>query len=118
MPGSFKHIINFLPLVRTFGACPTFVGVLPLIAVASNEWEQARIILGIGVNTPAIRRRRARLITNNIALFNKRAAIYVMSNIVLAESTADNMRSELVVNTIKQAQKRWHLSEGTIFHSD
>jgi putative transposase len=42
----------------------------------------------------------------------------VMSNIVLAESMADNMRSELVVNTIKQAQKRWHLAEGTIFHSD
>lgn len=42
----------------------------------------------------------------------------VVSNIVLAESMADNMRSELVVNTIKQAQKRWHLPEGTIYHSD
>jgi len=42
----------------------------------------------------------------------------VLSNVVLAESMADNMRSELVINTIKQAKRRWHLSEETIFHSD
>lgn len=42
----------------------------------------------------------------------------VISNVVLAESMANNMQSDLVVNTIKQAQKRWPLTEGTIFHSD
>ena len=42
----------------------------------------------------------------------------VASNVVLAESVADHMRSDLVVNTIKQAVKRWSLAEGTIFHSD
>lgn len=42
----------------------------------------------------------------------------VLSNVVLAESMADNMRSELVLDTIKRAMKRWHLPEGTIFHSD
>lgn len=42
----------------------------------------------------------------------------VVSNVVLAESMADNMRSDLVVDAIKQANKRWHLLEGTIFHSD
>lgn len=42
----------------------------------------------------------------------------VASNLVLAESMADNMKSELVVKTIRQAIKRWHLPEGTIFHSD
>lgn len=42
----------------------------------------------------------------------------VASNLVLAESMADNMKSELVVKTIRQAMKRWHLPEGTFFHSD
>jgi len=42
----------------------------------------------------------------------------VASNIVLAECMANNMRSELVIDTIKQAMKRWHLPEDTIFHSD
>jgi putative transposase len=43
----------------------------------------------------------------------------VVSNVVLAESMADNMRSELVEDTIKQAMKRWHLpKDDTIFHSD
>ncbi len=42
----------------------------------------------------------------------------VVSNVVVAETMADNMRSELVENTIKQAMKRWNLPEDTIFHSD
>lgn len=42
----------------------------------------------------------------------------VVSNVVLAESMADNMRSDLVVDAIRQAVKRWHLPEETIFHSD
>ena len=42
----------------------------------------------------------------------------VVSNIVLAQRMADNMRSELVTDTLKQARKRWKLAEGTIFHSD
>ena len=42
----------------------------------------------------------------------------VASNIVLAESMANNMRSKLIEDTIKQAMKRWHLPEDTIFHSD
>ena len=42
----------------------------------------------------------------------------VASNVVLAEIMDDNMKSDLVVRTIKQAMKRWHLPAGTIFHSD
>ena len=42
----------------------------------------------------------------------------IASNIVLAERMADNMRSELVMDTIKQAKRRWNLGDGTIFHSD
>jgi putative transposase len=42
----------------------------------------------------------------------------VVSNVVLAESMDDNMRSDLGADTIKQAMNRWHLPEGTIFHSD
>ena len=42
----------------------------------------------------------------------------VVSNIVLAECMAGNMKSELVIDTIKQAMNRWHLPENTIFHSD
>jgi putative transposase len=42
----------------------------------------------------------------------------VVSNVVMAESMDDNMKSNLVVRTIKQAMKRWHLPTGTIFHSD
>ena len=42
----------------------------------------------------------------------------VVSNIVLAHSTANHMRSELVVQTIRQAMTRWRLPEGTIIHSD
>lgn len=42
----------------------------------------------------------------------------VVTNVVLAESMDDSMKSELVVRTIKQAMKRWPLSKGTIFHSD
>ena len=42
----------------------------------------------------------------------------VVSNVVVAETMADNMRSELVENTIKQAMKRWNFPEDTIFHSD
>jgi putative transposase len=42
----------------------------------------------------------------------------VVSNVVLAESMANNMKSDLVVGAIKQAIRRWKLPEGTIFHSD
>jgi putative transposase len=42
----------------------------------------------------------------------------VASNIVLAERMTDNMRSELVMDTIKQAKRLWNLGDGTIFHSD
>lgn len=42
----------------------------------------------------------------------------VLSNVVLAECMADNMKSELVVKTIRQAMRRGHLPTGTIFHSD
>lgn len=42
----------------------------------------------------------------------------VLSNVVLAESMGDNMKSDLVARTIKQAVKRWQLPTGTIFHSD
>ena len=42
----------------------------------------------------------------------------VVSNIVLAHSTANHMRSELVVQTIRQAMTWWRLPEGTIIHSN
>jgi len=42
----------------------------------------------------------------------------VVSNVVLAECMAEHMKSELVTDTIRQAVKRWHLPDGTIFHSD
>lgn len=42
----------------------------------------------------------------------------VVSGVVLAESMADHMKSELVLETIKKALKRWNLPAGTIFHSD
>ena len=42
----------------------------------------------------------------------------VVSNVVLAEKMANNMKSELVSDTIKQALKRWHFPDGIIFHSD
>ena len=42
----------------------------------------------------------------------------IVSGLVLAESMSENMRSELVLKTIKMALKRWNLPSGTIFHSD
>lgn len=42
----------------------------------------------------------------------------VMSGVVLAESMMEHMKAELVMQAIKNAMKRWHLPEGTIFHSD
>ena len=44
--------------------------------------------------------------------------IDVASNLVLAESMSNNMKKELVIQTIKQAMRRWDLRAGTIFHSD
>ena len=41
----------------------------------------------------------------------------VISNVVLEESMFNNMRTTLVIKTIEQAMKRWHLKAGTIFHS-
>jgi len=42
----------------------------------------------------------------------------VCSNTVLASCQADNMKKELVMQTLKAAQDRWRLPEGVIFHSD
>jgi len=42
----------------------------------------------------------------------------IASGIVLAESMAEHMNSDLVLATIKKALNRWHLPAGTIFHSD
>lgn len=42
----------------------------------------------------------------------------VVSGVVLAESMMEHMKAELVVQAIKNALRRWHLPEGTIFHSD
>jgi putative transposase len=42
----------------------------------------------------------------------------VASGVVLAESMMEHMKAELVAQAIKNAVKRWHLPEGTIFHSD
>ena len=42
----------------------------------------------------------------------------VATGIVLAHTMADNMRVELVTETIKKAKTRWHLPKGCIHHSD
>ena len=42
----------------------------------------------------------------------------VASGIVLAQTMADNMKTELVEKTICKAIKRWHLPAGCIHHSD
>lgn len=42
----------------------------------------------------------------------------VKSGIILASNESDNMKKELVIDTIKAAIKRWNLGEGSIFHSD
>jgi putative transposase len=40
------------------------------------------------------------------------------SGVILASQQHSRMNKELVIATIKAAHKRWHLSKGTIFHSD
>jgi putative transposase len=42
----------------------------------------------------------------------------IVSNVVLAEHMSDRMSRDLVLNTICSMHKRYHLSAGTIFHSD
>jgi len=42
----------------------------------------------------------------------------VTSGIVLAESMDKHMKAELVLKTIRKAQRRWILPEDCIFHSD
>lgn len=42
----------------------------------------------------------------------------VYTNTVLASCQAENMKKELVQQTLKAAQNRWYLSSGVIFHSD
>jgi putative transposase len=42
----------------------------------------------------------------------------IVSNTILAEHMSERMTRELVLNTIRAAHKRYHLSSGTIFHSD
>jgi hypothetical protein len=40
------------------------------------------------------------------------------SGIVLAECMAGKIKGELVLDTTKQAMKRWHLPKNAIFHSE
>jgi len=42
----------------------------------------------------------------------------VMTNTVLAQCHAKTMKAELVLETIKAAQNKWHLPAGVIWHSD
>ena len=42
----------------------------------------------------------------------------VFTNTVLASCQAENMKKELVLQTLKAAQDRWHLPADVIFHSD
>ena len=42
----------------------------------------------------------------------------ISSGIILGEHLANNMKSDLVINAIIQAKKRWNIPKGTIFHSD
>lgn len=62
MFGGFKPIVDFLSLVGTFDGRSTFVDILPFIAVASDGWKQARIVLRVSVNAPTIGRVRTRRI--------------------------------------------------------
>jgi putative transposase len=41
-----------------------------------------------------------------------------MTNTVLAQCHAKTMKAELVLETIKAAQNKWHLPAGVIWHSD
>lgn len=42
----------------------------------------------------------------------------IRSGVVLAERTADHMKKELVLETIRAAANSWRLPKGTVFHSD
>ena len=42
----------------------------------------------------------------------------VHSGLILATCQSERMTKALVLDTIEAARKRWHLQEGTIFHSD
>ena len=42
----------------------------------------------------------------------------IQSGLILATCQSERMTRALVLNTITAARKRWHLPEGTIFHSD
>jgi putative transposase len=42
----------------------------------------------------------------------------VATGIVLAHTMANNMKTDLVTETIKKAKKRWNLPPGCIYHSD
>ncbi len=42
----------------------------------------------------------------------------IASGIVLADSMAEHMNSDLLLATIKKSLNRWHLPAGTVFHSD
>lgn len=42
----------------------------------------------------------------------------VYTNTVLASCQSENMKKELVMQTLKAAQERWNLPSGIIFHSD
>lgn len=42
----------------------------------------------------------------------------IASGVVLASHQQERMTKDLVITTIRAAQKRWHLPSGVIFHSD
>jgi putative transposase len=42
----------------------------------------------------------------------------VYTNITLSHTQSNSLKSELVENTLRALQSRWHLPKGTIFHSD
>ena len=75
MSGRLKTVVDFFPLVGALYRRSTFVSFFPSLAVASDGWKQARIVLGVGVHASAIGRVRARRIAGADALLHKRTAV-------------------------------------------
>lgn len=75
MSGCFKTVVDFFPLVGALYRRSTFVSFFPSLAVASDGWKQARIVIGVGEHASAIGRVRARRIAGADALLHKRTAV-------------------------------------------
>ena len=55
MLGGFEEKVLLRSLVATLAGGSAFVDIVPFVAVASDGWEQARIVLGVCVYTSTVR---------------------------------------------------------------